>query len=165
MLEILNKRLRDMGEGPRRPSMWSHHNSTDSVQSSNGGSFGYPSPQSLPSGPPTYHRPSVSSHHMSSYGESGQGHHPTSPPYYHQQDPLLEQPMQPYQQLFQQPSGQHYNFNGQASAQQHRYPPQPAAPSQQFAAWGGYSGLSAQDILDEETAVPPDSNLWNAESR
>ena len=147
----------------RRPSIYPHHSSTGSVHSSNGGSFGYPSPQSLPPGPEAYRRPSHTAHHMTSYGEPRQMNHPSPPQYFHQQEPLMEQPTQPYQQLFSQPSGQQFGFGAQSSSQQQqhqqRYPPQPAAPSRQFAAWGGYSGFSAGDnTLDEEEAVPPESN-------
>ena len=175
MLEVLQQRLREMGDPTttRRPSIFPHHNSTGSVHHhnstgsvhSNTGSFGYPSPQSLPPGSDAYRRPSVTSQHLTSYGEPGQAHHASSPPYHHQSDPFSEQPVQPFQQMFQQPSGQQFGFGRPSSAQQQRYPPHSKAPSSQFASWGGYSGFSAGDTLDEENAVAPESSPWNFDDK
>ncbi|KAK5134941.1 hypothetical protein LTR08_005892 [Meristemomyces frigidus] len=155
MLENLDQRLRSLSEmvGVRRPSAWTQTSSTGSVHSSNGGSIAYQSPQSLPPGPAAYRQPSVTSHHMTSYGEPGQVHQASPPQYYHQLDPLPQQPVQPYQQLSQHPSGQSFGFAGQQSAQQFQYPAPSAPPSQQFASWAGYGGPPAADTSDQENAA------------
>lgn len=176
MLEDLGQRLRDLDDiaGKRRPSMWQHSNSAGSVHSSNGGSVGYSSPQSLPPGPAAYRQGSVTAYNMTSYSEPG--HTPqTSPPlYHHQPNPFPQQPMQPYEQqqpydqqqhYFQQSAGQPFSFGEQQSMSQYPAYPTQGRPSQQFASWGGYSGRSVPDTLDEENAVDPTSNPWNLENK
>lgn len=168
MLEILNQRLREL-EGPRRPSMFQHTSSSGSVHSSNGGSIGYQSPQSLPPGPAAYRQPSVTAFNMTSYGEHGRAPQ-ASPQYHYQEKPFPQPPVQPYvahpqANYFQQASGQPFGFGGQATMQQYQYPVQSTAPGPQFANWTGYGGPSVPDTLDEENAVPPNSNPWNIDAK
>ncbi|KAK6391086.1 hypothetical protein LTR65_004843 [Meristemomyces frigidus] len=159
MLEDLNRRLREL-DSTRRPSISAH--------SSNGGSIGFHSPQSLPPGPAAYRQPSMTAFNMTSYGEPIRAPQ-VSPQYHYQDNPFPQQPIQPFvdqQQYFQQPSGQPFGLGNQ----QYQYPAQAAAPGQQFATWGGYGGPSAPDTLDEENAAvtrepPPESpNLYDSPS-
>lgn len=54
-----------------------------------------------------------------------------------------------------------YQGNSQAYALN-----RPNHPTQQFASWSGYGGPGgAPDTLDEENAVPPNSNPWNIDAK
>ncbi|EMD00960.1 hypothetical protein BAUCODRAFT_190769 [Baudoinia panamericana UAMH 10762] len=164
MAEQLNNRLREMDQaaGVRRPSMWTHSSSAGSIHSSSG-SVVYSSPQSMPPGPAAYRQPSVTLWNMTSYDSQAQQNNP--PQHRYSGDRFSQPPMQPtfelqpQHQLFQQPSGQTFNFNPQPqcpTSQTNAHTP----PFQQFAGWSGYTGPSVPDTLDEENAVPPNANPW-----
>lgn len=52
------------------------------------------------------------------------------------------------------------------NAQAHATTRPPHHPTQQFASWSGYSGPGgAPDTLDEENAIPPNSNPWNIDAK
>ena len=90
------------------------------------------------------------------------------------------EPQMSHQQYDQNPTTQQYNMQGQyvqtqqpqqqyQPIQQQQYtfneptyhpPPHSVAPSQQFAAWGGYGGASVP--VEEEQHVPPESVHWEA---
>ncbi|KAK0973516.1 hypothetical protein LTR54_017323 [Friedmanniomyces endolithicus] len=158
MLENLNQRLRDLDgmAGGRRPSMWQHNSSTGSLHSSNSGSIVYSSPHSIPTGPAAYRQPSITAYHMG-YGEAGQIPQATVPQYQAQQSsfpPSLSiQPYEQQQQFFQQPSGQHFSFGEPPPTQQRPRYTAHSHPNHQFASWGGYSGPSVSNTLDEENAA------------
>lgn len=173
MLDELNIRLRDL-DGTRRQSVW-HPGSTGSI----GNTQSYQTPPSMQTSPgmptpPGMHQQPTMPVQQTPHGLSHT--HPVqhvSPPEYHQQ-PIgpasynmasfaAGHATYPQQPQFQQSA---YNFNQMPT------PPQNAPfavhqgnahrPSQQFANWGGYGGVGGQpDTLDEENAVPPDTNPWN----
>ena len=161
MLEQLHVRLRNSEDytDMRRPSMWHASTSASSVHSSGDGSLGYHSPQSLPPGPAAYRQPSITAHSMTSYGDSGSSARAQTPPYHHQQTAFQANPVQPWEptppvsQYFEQSSGQQFSFGQQTLPHTH--------PSLQFASWGGYGGPSMPDTLDEENAVPPNTDPWS----
>lgn len=168
MLDELNIRLRDM-DGTRRQSVW-HQGSTGSI----GSVQSYQTPPSMATPPGISQQPVMQVQQTSPHAHAVQH---VSPPQFHQQpigpasygmasfaagQPAYGQQPQ-HQTQFQQPA---YNFNQMPT------PPQNAPftvhqgnahrPSQQFANWTGYGGVGGQpDMLDEENAVPPDSNPWN----
>ncbi|KAK6443267.1 hypothetical protein LTR95_000092 [Oleoguttula sp. CCFEE 5521] len=171
MLEELTMRLRELEimAGVRRPSMWQHANSTGSV-GSNSSSQHFSSPHNSVQGQPVYQSPPpMQAHGISNYvdaGAAGQVSPPTYPPQ--------------AQQLYQQPgSGYSTSFPGQVSYSQAPMQPQPfaygdpsasfhrpsisTAPHSQFGNWGGYSGPSVPDTLNEENAVPPLNADFSAE--
>lgn len=58
-----------------------------------------------------------------------------------------------------------YDFNQAAFAMNH-HAGNSHRPSAQFANWGGYGGqLGQPSTLDDENAVPPDSNPWNIDAK
>ncbi|KAF2171272.1 hypothetical protein M409DRAFT_63623 [Zasmidium cellare ATCC 36951] len=172
MLDELNIRLRDL-EGTRRQSVW-HSGSSGSV----GSTQAYQSPPSMqtPPGMPT--PPGIPQQPVMSVQQTPPGlphahpiHH-VSPPQFHQQPigPVsynmasFAAGQQAYQQQhqYQQPA---YNFNQMPTPAQNApftmHQGNAHRPSQQFATWTGYGGIGGQpDMLDEENAVPPDSNPW-----
>jgi hypothetical protein len=97
---------------------------------------------------------------------------------YQQQTPDVKPQYQHTQQHYPQIQQPSFNFNEAPIAQQ---PPsfasqqwethdpsrsRPSHPNQQFASWSGYGGQgSAPDTLDEENAVPPNSNPWNIDAK
>jgi len=145
--------------GPRRPSMWQHTNSTGSVGSNNSGST-LSSPQNSAVGYTMYQSPP----RPASFGEPIF----TSPqfqPQQQQQDNYQRRGSTMYQNFSSQPEQQFsYGNNGPAPIQSmaggvrdqsQQQPFKNANPHSQFGAWGGYSGPSMPDTLDEENAVPP----------
>jgi hypothetical protein len=173
MLEDLNTRLREMG-GPRRPSMWVHHDSTGSINSSTGGSMSYPSNQSeYSTTPSTYQQSNMSMHNTPTPSIAGLAPQQISPDPYQQLQPSFSMPQ--YQQPQQQQQQQHhfqqpiYDF-GQPPPPPvfQNYVPQyqplttHGRPSVQFANWSGYSTQGSHaDTLDDENEVDPSSNPWN----
>ncbi|SMY20652.1 unnamed protein product [Zymoseptoria tritici ST99CH_1A5] len=165
MLEDLNTRLREMG-GPRRPSMWLHHDSTGSIGSSTqGGSMSYPSNRSdYSSMPSTYQQPHISMQHTPTSSNAGLAQ--ISPPAYQQQQADYGMPQTGYPMPQYQPDQQRQHFQqhpiydfGQPPVpmQNHQYPPQAPThgrPSVQFANWTGYHAQGGHpDTLDDENAV------------
>jgi hypothetical protein len=147
--------------------MWLHHDSTGSINSSNGGSMSYPTHRSEYSSVPSiYQQPQLSVHHTPTSSSAGLAQYDSSSPYQQQSDFSMPQyhTQQPQfqQHQYQQPI---YDF-GQTSAplQTNQYQlPQTThgRPSVQFASWSGYSGHGGHpDTLDDENAVDPTSNPW-----
>ncbi|KAI7110670.1 hypothetical protein KC352_g36175 [Hortaea werneckii] len=166
MLETLHLRLREFDGivAARRPSMWHASSSASSVTSSSAASQAYRSPQSLTSSSAVHRQPSITAHHMASFGDSGPAPQVTPPLYYHQQAPSQQPPMQPWEtqtSFFEPSGGQAFSF-GQPVSQPGRSSAH-GNPNLQFANWGGYGGASSvPDTLDEENAVPPNAQSWNA---
>ena len=155
--------------GMRRQSMW--YGSVGSLPSSNG-SIAYTSPSSSMSHVPAMYQQQHSSpppmQQAPAYGGPPPGQQ-VSP------QPIPPQPHM-YQHQQQHPHGHAY---GQVPPPQNYGHPQPqhpqqynfneplyqtsraSRPSQQFASWGGYGGPAVQNTLDEENAVPPNSNPWD----
>lgn len=166
MLENLEQRLHVLDETAqaRRASMWG---SNGSVTSSNGTTAYYSPPQGVLQGLPMYQQATPQMPpKQHSYGDAPIAQQ-ASPPLFHQHPP-----MQPGQQYTVQP-GPAYG-QPQGHFHQPQFPAQPIsfgdpsyrppsfthAPGQQFAAWGGYGVSSGPDTLDEENAVPPNSQSW-----
>lgn len=166
MLETLHLRLREFDgiSAARRPSMWHASSSASSVTSSSTASQAYRSPQSLTSSSAVYRQPSITAHHMANFGDSGPAPQVTPPLYYHQQTSSQQPPMQPWEiqtSFFEPSGGQAFSF-GQPMSQPGRSSAH-GNPNLQFANWSGYGGASSiPDTLDEESAVPPNSQSWNA---
>ncbi|RMY11521.1 hypothetical protein D0867_08053 [Hortaea werneckii] len=166
MLETLHLRLREFDgiSFARRPSMWHASSSASSVTSSSAASQAYRSPQSLTSSSAVYRQPSITAHHMANFGDSGPAPQVTPPLYYHQQTPSQQPPIQPWEtqtSFFEPSGGQPFSF-GQPVSQPGRSSAH-GNPNLQFANWSGYGGTSSvPDTLDEESAVPPNSQSWNA---
>ena len=153
--------------------MW--YGSAGSLPSSNG-SISYTSPSSSMSHVPTMYHQQQSSPPMQQAQATAYGAPPTG-----QQMSPQAVPPQPNMYPQQQQHPQHGHSYGQMPPPQHYHQPQPqqqfsfnepvyqtnrpARPSQQFAAWGGYGGTTVQDTLDEENAVPPNSNPWDIASK
>lgn len=173
MLNELNSRSREL-EGPRRQSMWQHHNSTGSIGSTQGGSQQYSSPPTVltPPGGICQQNP-FSAPQQTSGVTHAQMAPQVSPPLYHQQNVgpadynmaqfMANQGVQQQQPHFQQPV---FDFSQAPTAEQQQqysaFQGGAHRPSAQFAAWGGYGGPGGQpDTLDEENAVPPNANPWN----
>nr|POE71409.1 positive regulator of purine utilization [Quercus suber] len=172
MLDNLNQRVRDLDDmqGKRRPSMWLQHDSTGSTGSGSNGTMPYqPSTMSYASSP--YSQPAAS--RGPSFGEAGQA--PQGNPSHYFQQPYPYQQTDGYQARPVQFDPQHVHKGDayqaqlvqpipQFQTQAHQTSPPPlsynAMPSHQFANWGGYTGPSHPDTLDEENAVPPTSNPW-----
>ena len=111
---------------------------------------GYNEPLAHVSPPPHQHRPSIAG----LYGQPGA------------YPPSLQQPQFVHPAQSQPPQfNQQFSFNDPSAAPRQQLPPQFSAPSQQFASWGGYSRASMPDTLDEENAVPPNSNPWDYDKR
>ena len=172
LLDELNQRLGELDEmnGNRRPSMWQQQGSTGSIPSSNG-SISYHSPPQGVAHPSAMYQPPPPPPQMPqipSFNEAGLAQR-ISPPQFHQQPNLYPQQQyqvpqniqfsQPHQQ-YQHPQPQSYqqfNVNDPAFAN----PAFSQRPSQQFATWTGYGGVSVHDKPDDENAVPPKSNPWD----
>lgn len=167
MLENLEQRLHVLDETARarRVSTWS---SSSSIPSSNGTAAYYSPPQSMQQGPTMYQQSAPTmAPPQASYGDPQQ----TSPQMFQHQPSMLprqQYPVQPgpsygqmgppqYRQL-QQPSQTVFNSSYRQSSL-------PTAPGQQFAAWGGYGVSAGSSNLDEENAVPPNSNSWQHHSK
>lgn len=174
MLEELTGRLRELEimAGVRRPSMWQHANSTGSI-GSNGSGAHYGSPNNSVQGQPLYQSPPAMPTNPT---PPVTGYHENTPPVqhypvqYHQPQNLYAQQAPAYAASYsQQQSHGHpaqrpsFNFNDPSAA----FPGQAmnANPHAQFGAWGGYSGPSMPDSLDEENAVPPNSSAWETAAR
>lgn len=173
MLEELTGRLRELEimAGVRRPSMWQHAGSTGSIGSNGSGSH-YVSPHNSAQGQPVYQSPPPSMQARATPPVTG--YHENTPPVqqypvqYHQPQHLYSQQAPAYPAPFSQnqPHGrpaprQSFNFNDPSAA----FPGQTLNPHAQFGAWGGYSGPSMPDTLDEENAVPPNSSAWETAAR
>ncbi|KXS99650.1 hypothetical protein AC578_9916 [Pseudocercospora eumusae] len=177
MLDDLNSRLRELDGSGRRQSMW-HHGSSGSIGSSHAGSMSYGSPQSMPAGPWPYAQLSPPVQQTPGLAHAQMAHQVSPPPQFYQPQvghqvspPLVQghpQPVQPAHQQFQQGA---YNFNQDLTPpgqHQQSYFTQPTQthPTAQFANWGGYSGAGGNpSTLDEENAVPPQSNPWDIDAR
>ena len=88
---------------------------------------------------------------------------PAGPVGYNMAQFMANQGVQQQLQHFQQPV---FDFSqAPTAAQQQQYSAYQGGahrPSAQFAAWEGYGGSGGRpDTLDEENAVPPNSNPWN----
>ena len=178
MLSTLNQRLRDMDDNQRH--MWRPYGPMGSVSSSNGsiGSISYHSPPNSLSVPPMmYQTTPPPMRQTPSFGENSAPRYQPSPGLFQQQSHMHTQ-----QQQYQQHQPAHHqaittSSNYAAVPPQH-YQPQPhqnfnlneapyhnasfvPPPSQQFAAWTGYGGPTVASKLDEDNAVPPNTNPWD----
>lgn len=168
MLDELNIRLREM-DGTRRQSVWQHQGSSGSV----GSSQSYQTPPSMPTPPGMLHQPVMPvqqtppglphAHPVQQVSPPQFYQQPTGPTSYGMTSFAAEQPSYSQQRQIQQPI---YNFNQMPTQPQNApftiHQGNAPRPSQQFANWTGYGAVGGQpDMLDEENAVPPDSNPWN----
>lgn len=151
MLDELNLRLREL-DGRR---MSTYH----------------PSPPANMQTPPSYTQISPNAHPVQQVSPQQQSQYPPNPvgPAGFGMAQLLGGAAYPQQQpQFQQPT---YNFSQPPVAVNHGMPLMPHSgnshrPSAQFANWGGYGGQGGQpSMLDEDNAVPPDSNPWNIDAK
>ena len=184
MLDDLSHRLRelDIMAGVRRPSMWQHTSSTGSLGSIHSSQYQSP-PHDSAQGQPVYSSPHNSAQGRPLYQSP---HNSAQGPQFYQQTAPAVQPMQshtgyneplahvspPAHQhrpsiagLYGQPGAYPPSLQQPSAAPRQQLPPQFPAPSQQFASWGGYSRASMPDTLDEENAVPPNSNPWDYDKR
>ena len=176
MLEELTGRLRELEimAGVRRPSMWQHAGSTGSI-GSNGSGPHYASPHNSAQGQSLYSSPPPQAM-QASPPPPGSGYQASTPPVqqypvqYHQPQPYFPQQAPAYPGAYMQPPAhahpQHrpsFSFNDPAAA----FPGQAVNtnPHAQFGAWGGYGGPAVPDTLDDENAVPPNTNAWETAAR
>lgn len=149
--------------GTRRPSMWQTSSSGSIGSNNSGGNLG--SPNNSIVGQPLYQSPPpipnfADPHATSNYVATA----PFNPPSYQQQQPdayqrrgsSVQQDYSGRPSNSRQTMPQPFAYNSNATSMPQSSFPQ-TNPHSQFGAWGGYSGPSVPDTLDEENAVPPNS--------
>lgn len=161
MLNHLYQRRRelDVMNGMRKQSLWQ-----GSIASASSGSISYSSPpQQIPQATNGYQQTPPQVQPTQHYLGNAGGRQMSPPSFYPKHASSFSQPQEYWNMPYSQPSQQYtqqsnVNFSEPAYQNTSAFG---AAPSQQFAAWGGYGGPVVQDTLDEENAVPPEANPWD----
>lgn len=178
MLATLNQRLWNLDEiaGNSKPATWHHNDSTaESVVSSNNSTGSY-QPSPMPYHPlPFPHSTMPGSIGFGEIGRVPQVSPQQFPqqPYQYSQANIYQPPAAPAVQQVSSYQPQLPQMSSQPQlpqmSTQPQLPPQMstqsfmsnAPPSQQFANWSGYAGHAQPGSLDDEDAVPPESNPWD----